>query len=80
MHRSSQHIYAQIIDDAAGEDGAAWLQLQRFPVCQLVALEAVTPLGGRLFGEEVALGGAAAVEAEQAAFAEQQFTNAVALD
>ncbi len=56
-----------IVDDATGEDGALWLQLERLPVCQPVSFETVTGLGRRLFGDEVALGGAAAVEAEQAA-------------
>ncbi len=56
-----------IIDDAAGEDEAWGLQLQRLSVCQPVGFEAVTRFGGRLLGDEVALGGAAAVEAEQAA-------------
>ncbi len=56
-----------IVDDATGENGAFWLQLQRLPVCQPVGFEAVASLGRRLFGKEIASGGAAAVEAEQAA-------------
>ena len=56
-----------IVDDATGENGAFWLQLQRLAVGQPVGFEAVTRLGRRLFGKEVASGGAAAVEAEQAA-------------
>ena len=60
-------IDQMIVDDATGEDGALWLQLECLPVGQSVSLEAVTGLGRRLLGDEVTLGGATAVEAEQAA-------------
>ena len=54
-----------IIDQTAGEQGAGGQQLQCLPMGQAIGLEAIALLGRILFGQEVGLGGATAVDAEQ---------------